>query len=457
MNTSSSFTFWDKSSARAQTDICMLVLNSVTKDIRVMKEARSLTSHGYSVVIIGLLENDDGSPLEEVLDGIHIVLVPSQKWSDKHQATGIANLPAQESLAVERPLVIRFFRALYYRIIYRFYRRVIYRFYYRLINISYKALNTLPNRFVDKRDARRMIEVLSRIDARVYHAHDYPALALITEAYERDDVQIIYDSHELFFDRQPPDNPNGTLVRSFSLERKHETKLVQKACRIITVSDSIADLMAEKWRVPRPLVIRNAVDIRRLTPLAIEFPTKNRIVVHSGNITFGRHLPELAAALKYLPFDVSLVFMGNPRSHTADPIEKFAQENNLEERLILVPPVSPQAVANTLAQADIGVALFTLDALNYRFAMPNKLFEYIAAGLPILVGQAPDIAQVIEEFQLGIVCNEKDPKAIAEGILQLLEPENHRRFRRNVIKARQTLCWETEEEKLISLYENILE
>ena len=118
--------------------------------------------------------------------------------------------------------------------------------------------------------------------------------------------------------------------------------------------------------------------------------------------------------------------------------------------------VKPDEVVATLAQADIGLALITSEFLSYYYALPNKFFESISAGLPVLTSQNPDMKQLVEQYDIGLTCDPSDSQAIAKTLQDLFIPETYARFKENVEIARQELTWENEEKKLIAIYEEIL-
>ena len=96
-------------------------------------------------------------------------------------------------------------------------------------------------------------------------------------------------------------------------------------------------------------------------------------------------------------------------------------------------------------------------SMSAHRSLPIKFFEYVAAGLPMVVSGIPELRRMVEEYQIGLVCDPDDPQDIADKINQMLKPETLARYRENVQKARAELNWEHEEKKLIDIYRNILE
>ena len=94
--------------------------------------------------------------------------------------------------------------------------------------------------------------------------------------------------------------------------------------------------------------------------------------------------------------------------------------------------------------------------LSYQFAMPNKFFEAVAAGLPLVYGTTQEVSRLAQAYDFGVACDPNDPRSIAAAILKALEPETNAAYRVNAVKAREHLNWEREEQKLVALYQQIL-
>jgi glycosyltransferase involved in cell wall biosynthesis len=379
-------------------DICMIVHNDVSHDSRVLKEATSLAAHGYRVVVVGVTLKEHNLPELEEVSGFTI-------WRVK-------------------PPLMRF-RA--------------------LGRMSMLLAVLLAWITVNRR--------LRQVKPQIYHAHDFTGLFQLATAglWRR---KIVYDSHELFFDRPFADVITPIRLMIYAL-RPVEKILARRAIGFITVSNHIANRLTQTLGIPRPVVLYNAVDLRRLAPCAVQYPANGRRVIgHTGNIVDTRHLPELVKALSQLPEDIALVLMGEGplKSH----LVAQAQALGIEDRLIVVPPVPPAAVAPTLAQADVAAVLTTSTILNHNLSIGNKFFEAIAAGLPLVTGPNAEISQLMREYELGVICNPSDPTSIADAIRTLLQPENQSRYQENALKAREVLNWETQERKLVELYHSIL-
>lgn len=376
----------------------MIVHNDVTADSRVLKEAASLSAHGYRVVVVGISLAGQGPQELKTKAGFTI-------WRAKPPL-----LPPTRS-SNRTGLLIRLLLALPASMLY-----------------------------------------LRRVNARAYHAHDFTGLLhlALTGIWRR---PVVYDSHELFFDRPLPDLAapvRALLHRMRGLERV----LARRAARVITINDTIADRLAVTLGVPRPVAVRNAVDLRSLAPRAADFSMNGRrIVAHTGRLISGRRLPELITALKYLPEDVALVLMGEGPLRPS--LLAHAEELGVQERFTIVPPVLPQAVSLTLAQADVAAVLTTTEGLNNNFALPNKFFEAIAAGIPLVTGPNVEIVALMRQYEMGVICDPSNPESLAQAISTVLQPDNWARYRAGAQRAREVLNWEQEEGKLLAVYQEI--
>jgi len=105
------------------------------------------------------------------------------------------------------------------------------------------------------------------------------------------------------------------------------------------------------------------------------------------------------------------------------------------------------------SKADLGIALEENIGLNYYYALPNKLFDYIQAGVPVLVSPFPEMQKIVNQYEIGTVYDHKDAKMLAQKIDEIFELKNrYQQWQRNTQKAAKDLCWEKQEETLINIY-----
>jgi len=125
--------------------------------------------------------------------------------------------------------------------------------------------------------------------------------------------------------------------------------------------------------------------------------------------------------------------------------------------VVFLGKIDPASLLNYTVQADAGISLEEDLGLNYRYALPNKLFDYIQAGIPVLVSDLPEMKSVVETFNIGLVSDARTPEVLASFFMQVLYNEEKRAlWKSNLEKAANELCWENEEKKLMALYKNAI-
>jgi glycosyltransferase involved in cell wall biosynthesis len=218
----------------------------------------------------------------------------------------------------------------------------------------------------------------------------------------------------------------------------------------------VAEQLAKTLNIPLPVVVRNAVDIRELTPaVPIARNANEKIIAHTGVLLDGRHLPELVESLTHLPTDIALALIGDGKLRKQ--LINDAQRWGVTDRVKMIFPVTPQNMPTTLAQADASIMLITSKRLSYHLSLPNKFFEAVAAGVPIVSSPIPEVMSFIDQYDIGLICDPDDMNSVVEKIMAVLQPENNARFRANVLRMRDTLTWENEERKLVALYKRLLD
>ncbi|MDO4899360.1 glycosyltransferase [Actinomyces sp.] len=292
----------------------------------------------------------------------------------------------------------------------------------------------------------------------VVHANDGNTLAPALWIADRCNARLVYDSHELWLNRNVrTDRPMARKV-----EAAIEKRGIRRADAVITVSPSIVDWLAERYRLQRPpALVRNIPAAGplpdpargRLRQLAGLAPT-DRIIAYGGRITTSRGIEETIAALPHLPADVHLVMLGYGEPDYLAVVAREAARHGVSERVHRVGPVAPHEVADALSDADVAVVHVRPTCLSYRFALPNKLFESIRGGLPVAAADLPDVRAVVERYGVGEVFAAEDPANLAASISHVLADSEQ--YRAAALAACPQLTWEQETEALIGAYRRAL-
>lgn len=262
-------------------------------------------------------------------------------------------------------------------------------------------------------------------------------------------VPLVYDSHEFY--TETPELINRQLVKG--IWEYIEKIIFPRLEDIFTVNDSIAELYAQKYG-KRPLVVRNIprkfIIDSKSTPTDLGFHSgKHLIILQGAGINIQRGAEEAILAMKYVE-DATLLIIGN--GDVIDDLKKLVNTSNLEGKVVFVPRKPYNELMNYTAMADIGLTLDKDTNINYRYSLPNKLFDYIHAGTPVLASALPEIKKIIEKYDVGVLIENHDPEHIAEKINGMLNNNYKSLLKENLIKAASELNWENEEKVLKLVY-----
>jgi glycosyltransferase involved in cell wall biosynthesis len=295
-----------------------------------------------------------------------------------------------------------------------------------------------------------------RMRPSIIHAHDVATLVPGALAARVTGASLIYDAHEL---ASGVAYRHGLVARLVSWIERIASR---SAVRIVTVSDSIADrIRVTHGLQDRPLVVRNFCALPRpggSTPgrsLRGSLGIDGRpLVLHQGAAAPGRGCENLVRAMASLE-DAHLAFLGTPEDSFGRKLAALAQALRVEQRVHFVPAVPPAQLLATTAEADVGVILFEATSENYRLTLPNKLFEYVAAGIPVVGSSMPEVERVIAEHEIGWTVDPSSPDAIARVLRIALDTAGDPALRSRVMKANESFSWAAEGAKLVEAYRAI--
>lgn len=294
----------------------------------------------------------------------------------------------------------------------------------------------------------------------VYHCHDLNTLKVGMTLKQKLGTYLVYDSHELY-------RHKNRLKPAGAFKKWYLARLERKGARmsdaIITVGYCISEWLAEEYKVKEPYVIYNAPapqshferdpekDLRK----ALQIPAEDFLLVYSGAITFNRGLEQVLEAAAHVP-DLQMVLMGYGSDAYKEKLQKIIDKGNAGDCIRFFGPVPHQDVSQYLSSADCGIAPIINICLSYYFCAPNKLFEFVHAGLPVLASNFPEMSRVVEEYDLGFTFDPEDPENIQEVIRKMMaSPEKRAHFKGNTQAAADNYNWAMEEAKLVELYQKL--
>ena len=273
-------------------------------------------------------------------------------------------------------------------------------------------------------------------------ANDLDTLPACFFASKLKKTTLVYDSHELF--SESVELQGRKFVQGFW--RKLEDFFLPRIKYAYTVSQSIVDFYDDKYQNKMGL-IRNIPLKRDLLQVEeVTFPTKNKTILYQGVLNPGRGIKPMIKALHFID-NLDLIIIGYGK--VEEDLKAFVTQQKMTERVHFLGRVERDKLFNYTKQATLGMVLEEPLGLSFMYSLPNKLFDYIHAEIPIIAGNLPEISRIINEFKVGVLVGDYQPKTIANAIHNLLEDKTLlSQIKENQQRAKEILCWEIECKKL---------
>ena len=279
------------------------------------------------------------------------------------------------------------------------------------------------------------------------HTLEFLPVLLIAKIFK---INIIYDPHELETEKIGL----KSLRKQFS--KWLEYLLINKVDHIFVVSENIADWYEKTYKVPRPTVLFNAprgTHVMKTNYFKDTFHLRDDqiIALYQGGLGAERGVSILLEAFKKNKNDkIVIVFMGY--GELENEIQSASKSNS---NIFFHKAVPTDEVLNYTASADVGVALIQNTCLSHNFCMPNKLFEYAMAGLPVIASNVQEMGAFVKKNQMGIVVENNTVASFNEAFERLLSMDLAV-LRQNAKKAALDNSWEHQEEKMRTIYQKLL-
>lgn len=286
----------------------------------------------------------------------------------------------------------------------------------------------------------------------VLHANDLDTLLANRIIQKLKGVKLVYDSHEYF--TEVPELVEGSFSKRVWL--KIERSIFPKLKHVFTVNKSIAEIYKNLYgidlKVMRNLPISgkftSKIKVKSRTDLGL--PLEKKIILLQGaGINVDRGAEEMVEAMNWIDAVFLIVGSGDVIGALKDKV----RASKLQSKVIFTGRVPFEELIAYTKVADVGVTLDKDTNLNYRYSLPNKIFDYFQADLPVIASNLIEVRRIIDEYQAGIILSSHQPRKIAEEINDYLN--NSERFnytKQNVQKAKAELIWENEKGILINCY-----
>lgn len=492
---------------KASVKVAALVLNSVSHDARVIKEAESLASDGFRVTIVGIQDNRQSKPDEVLPSGVRIRRVDWKGLRSRRTARlaswAIAGcflglllllplylLAREELIGLVAPLVATTGSVLRellvldreWHVIVA--NAIILCGFAGLLLLILKLLRYRSKHVVSRdgsgssaprrRSWRRWVELfrelarqyahfgaideamlaeLEKLAPDIVHCHDLTSLPTGVRYKRRHRALVVYDSHEIFEEAAAL---TGVQRRFYRVQQHRFSPGVD---RFITINESIGEFLTHRYpRLPKATIVMNATLSLSELPAydgrlhaAAGLDRSVRIVLYQGGYSPHRGLPQLVQSAAFLPEGWVLVLMGWGRLEPN--LRTIAQSVDPEARRIRFVPGAPHAELVRWTQgAEIGVIPYENVCLNHWFCTPNKLWEYPNAGVPILASPFPELERIVRGEGIGWLLPEPiSPQSLAASVARITPQDlaDKRAACRRFI-ARDN--WSVYEERLVELY-----
>jgi len=256
---------------------------------------------------------------------------------------------------------------------------------------------------------------------------------------------LVYDSHELY--TEVPELIGRSFTRRIWL-------IIERICLkgvkySSTVSQGVADEYYKRYGIKME-VIRNVPFKNEMIGHKNNRPT----IIYQGALNKGRGLELAIEMMKYLPC-YYLLIVGSGDLEVK--LRRYVIDNDLLNSVEFRGRVPYEQLHSLTSKSWLGLSLEEDICLSYRYALPNKLFDYVQALIPVMVSNLPEMSKIVKEFGIGIVANSRNPQELADQVTNFFEDRTGRaKIIRNLRNSSQILVWDKEEPKLLELYQKAL-
>lgn len=287
----------------------------------------------------------------------------------------------------------------------------------------------------------------------IIHANDLNALIPAFWAKKKLNCKLVYDSHEIwvenFFSKKQ--------ILAAKVYEIIENFLIKRIDLMVCVSHAAGEYFMKKYHIPMPMVITNcALESDSVALTGIKKHDGFEVLNH-GQFYEGRGYDIMAHAcdLLYKYPEVKLAIRGFGRME--DTLREIVAQSRHKEQFLFYPGVLVQDMIPLAAKSHVGIAITEPICLNFKLSVSNKLFEYAAAGLPVIMSDIPEHRYLNERYDFGLLLNENSPQALAEAIIKLYtDPDLYARLSQNSRHMSEKVNWENEFAQLIDAEQNMI-
>lgn len=301
----------------------------------------------------------------------------------------------------------------------------------------------------------KILKAIKTIDFSLYnfiHCNDIGTLPIGFLAKKLNKkIKIIYDAHEYETEKN---NLHGFQKIFLKLLEK---LLIKHADAVITVSDAIADEYVRLYGIKKPALVLNTPPFQEIEKKNIFRETfgirsDQTIFLYQGGLSKGRGIEVLLEAFETLssPEHV-IVFMGY------GPLQQLIEEKAAQcASIFFHPAVSPDVLLDYTSSADVGISMIENVCLSYYYCLPNKMFEYLMAEIPVIVSNLYEMKMIVKNNHIGVVAEENSVLGLQKAIMDITQMDRSE-LRNNIQRIKHLYNWEQQENVLLQLYAELSE
>ncbi len=277
--------------------------------------------------------------------------------------------------------------------------------------------------------------LLAKVD--LIYSNDLDTLLACYLASKIRNKQLIYDTHEYF--TEVPELIHRPKIQR--IWKRIENWIFPKLTKIITVNQSIADIYQKEYG-KKVTVVRN---IPNYTDTTTSEQKNDKIIIYQGALNKGRTLELAIDTMPLLPnYQLHIYGKGDIEKELKERVKKL----NLTDKILFFGQVEPTLLKEKTRNATVGWCIMENLGLNYYYSLPNRIFDYLHAGVPVIANDFPEMKRIVESENIGVTISKLSPKEVAKKITEL---ENKNISKKDFQSVAKKYCWEKEEQELIKV------
>ncbi|MGU8942637.1 glycosyltransferase [Clostridium perfringens] len=319
-------------------------------------------------------------------------------------------------------------------------------------NVEYNIKDNIIKKILWKlRFFKENYKIIKKIEPNIIHACNVDMLFLAILASKRKITKIVYDSYEICAYKSGVAGTSNVISKIIEFIERF---LIKKIDYMICVSNSAKEYFIRKYSIKKIQVITNVPCIKNSDIIKHNINNKFRIL-YIGNFSINRGIEELIKAGKFINENVEINLQGFGAYE--DEFRLCIHNNDLESKVKIIEPILPKDVIKEISnKADVGVVLTKPTSINHKLTVSNKIFDYINAGLPVIMSNVDEHVYLNNKYRIGIIIDEVTSEEIAKAINKLVnDVELYEELSKNCIIASKSLNWNIEKDKLKDIYFNL--